>query len=688
MNETPLRAHDRSRAQRDQIIPLPGHEAGYARVMLVGTTGAGKTTLLRHLIGTDPHRDRFPSTSTAKTTTADIEIVTAAGPFEAVITFASRDQVQADVEDCLYEAGERVIRGESDDDVAAALLEHREQRFRLSYILGTWKQDLPVVDDGAQDEFDDFDYGDSDDVGDDLASDEIVSADSVRQNNAVLRAFVERVSKLAQDVGDAVGDKWGAYEQLSDERERAEWLTEHFASALRDDAAFDALTGDIMEAIESRFGKMSAGRFANDDSLAGWPSYWRFEETDRDRFLRQVRWFSSNHHKQFGQLLTPLVDGVRVRGPLYPSAELMHGDNPQLVLLDGEGLGHSAKEVTSVSTQITDRFSEVDLILLVDSAQQPMQAAPLKLLQTVGAAGHSSKVAVAFTHFDQVKGVNLGSGLKKIDHVRASIRNALGSLRDMTTPRVSETLEERLSSHAYFLGALDRPLSKIPQRDVGEIRKLLEVFELSAIQPEPTDLAPIYTIDGEFSLGLNSAVESFRAVWRARLGLQNKPDVEQENWTRIKALCRRLATLGESEYKHLRPVADLINDLQGFLSIWLDRPLRWNKTSHTQSEERAAIDDIRQSTFQRIHDVVERRLWDERIDSWGEAYQFSGTGSTKVRANHMMVDIYQPAAPSIDLTMTSQMRKFRDEILEATREAIEEAGGQLEDVSGSTQPTR
>ena len=684
MDKVPLRAHDSSRAQREQIIPLPGHEEGYARVMLVGTTGAGKTTLLRHLIGTDPHRDRFPSTSTAKTTTADIEIVTAAGPFEAVITFASRDQVQADVEDCLYEAGQRVVRGGSDDDVAAALLEHPEQRFRLSYILGTWEQELPVVDDDAQDEFDDFDYGNSDDVGDDLASDEIVSADSVHQNNAALRAFVERVDKLAQEVGDAVEDNWGAYEQLSDERERDEWLTEHFAPALRDSEDFAKLAEDIMEAIESRFDKMSAGRFASDDSPAGWPSYWRFEETNRDQFLRQVRWFSSNHHKQFGQLLTPLVDGIRVHGPLYPSAELMRGDKPQLVLLDGEGLGHSAKEATSVSTQITDRFSEVDLILLVDSAQQPMQAAPLKLLQTVGDAGHSSKVAVAFTHFDQVKGVNLGSGPKKIEHVRASIRNALGSLRDATTPRVSETLRERLNSHTYFLGALDRPLSKIPQRDVGEIRTLLEAIELSAIQPEPTDLAPIYKIDGEFSLGLNSAVESFRAVWRARLGLQSEPDVDQEHWARVKALCRRLAALGENEYKHLRPVADLINDLQSFLSIWLDRPLRWNKARHTQSEERAAIDGIRQSTFQRIHDIVERRLWDERIDSWVTAYQFSGTGSTKVRANHMMVDIYQPAAPPIGFTMTAPMREFRDEILEATREAILEAGGQLEDVSSST----
>ena len=49
------------------------------------------------------------------------------------------------------------------------------------------------------------------------------------------------------------------------------------------------------------------------------------------------------------------------------------------------------------------------MILLVDNAQQPMQAAPLALLRTVGSSGFSKKIAIAFTHFGQVKGANLSS---------------------------------------------------------------------------------------------------------------------------------------------------------------------------------------------------------------------------------------------------------------------------------------
>ena len=127
---------------RENMLPLPTPDDGYARVMLVGSTGAGKTTLLRQLIGSDHTRDRFPSTSTAKTTTSDIEIITTAdGPYKAAVTFMTEHEVRGFVDECLEQACESAIRGRSDEEIAAALLEHSEQRFRLSYSLGAWPQE-------------------------------------------------------------------------------------------------------------------------------------------------------------------------------------------------------------------------------------------------------------------------------------------------------------------------------------------------------------------------------------------------------------------------------------------------------------------------------------------------------------------------------------------------------------------
>src|SRR6266699_5135115 len=83
---------------RERIIPLPTPDDGYARVLLVGTTGAGKTTVVRQLLGTDPIKERFPSTSAAKTTICDLEVVLAEGAFQAVVTFLPKDRIQMYVE--------------------------------------------------------------------------------------------------------------------------------------------------------------------------------------------------------------------------------------------------------------------------------------------------------------------------------------------------------------------------------------------------------------------------------------------------------------------------------------------------------------------------------------------------------------------------------------------------------------
>src|SRR5262245_12650620 len=68
---------------RERHIPLPSRDEGFAHVLMAGTTGAGKTTLLRHGIGASHEGDRFPSTSTARTTIAETEIITDNGPYRA-----------------------------------------------------------------------------------------------------------------------------------------------------------------------------------------------------------------------------------------------------------------------------------------------------------------------------------------------------------------------------------------------------------------------------------------------------------------------------------------------------------------------------------------------------------------------------------------------------------------------------
>jgi len=652
-----------SAERREARIPLPGHEEGYSRVLFTGTTGAGKTTLLRHVIGVSHTEDRFPSTSTARTTTAEIEIVTGDGPFEAVVTFMPEHEVRAHLDECLEEACLRAVHGHSDDKTIGALLAHREQRFRLSYILGGWNQQSTHESEA------DFSFDDDAVVKVALADDEAVSAEEVSRNRVRLESYLGRIRQIAEDTADETANSQGELHALENLEEKAAWL-ENFGEALYEHDDFAALAHDIMDEIEERFGRITGGDFEREAS--GWPVSWTITSEERTAFLKQIRWFSSNHHAQFGRLLTPLVDGVRARGHFHPITNGLRVA-PKLVLLDGEGIGHSAKAASSISTRVTRRFSSTDLILIVDNAEQPMQTAPLELLRSIGSSGHADKLAVAFTHFDQVKGPNLSSQSLKREHVLGSARDAIGTLRQALGAPVATLLENRLENHAFFLGGLDREIEHIPKGFQDQIRELLQLMKDSGVPATPVDAAPIYSGEGLES-ALRDAVEGFQQPWKARLGLRYHDGIAKEHWTRIKALARRLAMAWSNEYDDMRPVADLVARLQESISRWLDNPADWTRPPVSDEERHAALAGIRRAVFTALHDLGDQRLADLHRSEWTAAYDYSGTGSSKRRADEIE-NIHEEAAPVISSAMGEPARAFLHALHRLVREAVDGSGG-------------
>lgn len=655
--------HD-AEASRSAAIALPSHDDGYSTVLFLGTTGAGKTTLLRHVIGSDPETDRFPSTSTAKTTTADIEIVVAPGDFSGAVTFMPEHEVRAHIDECIEEACLEAIQGKSDAKIAAALLEHREQRFRLSYILGGWNT-------APESEDNDFSFDDDPKPDTSIGEDEEVTAEEIETQRIRLFSFVDAVKELAKETGAFCEAGIG---RLIDEKSadgKAAWL-ELFGVEAFKNPRFSTLALDLMDEVAERFDRIEVGNTKR--SATNWPTIWTYDCDDRDDFLAAVRWFSSNHHRQFGRLLTPIVDGIRVQGPLYPDLD-EQGEELKLVLLDGQGLGHTASSVSSVSTRVTNKFSRVDMILLVDNAQQPMQAAPLALLRAVGSSGFADKLAIAFTHFDQVKGANLGSFDQKRDHVLGSVSNAIASLRDIVGAGVAGAVERQVDRHSVFLGGLDKPTAKLPGGFRRQLENLVEMMRLSGAPSEETDCSPIYELKG-LEIAMHDAIDAFRDPWRARLGISYHDGISKEHWTRIKALSRRLASRWADEYDNLTPVADLLARLQEEASKWLDRPADWTRSPHTDEERELALDRIRRTVFARLYDLTKTRLTDDQVANWREAFDHSGQGSAMRRA-HTIETIHEVAAPRISAAMTADARLFLSRLHEILREAIKDAGGQI-----------
>ena len=667
------------RGLRDEAIPLPPRDPdGYRHVLLLGTTGAGKTTLLRQLIGTDPTEERFPSTSTSKTTIADTEIILDEGPWRAVVTFASSDEVREYLNECISAAIRVVVRDAdraTDAIVLRALLNHVNQRFRFSYVLGNGpKPEKSVAD---------FDDEDEDENGvspkdAELFSDEERGAVDLSATDELLASSVRRLRGLAESLREQLNAELKpSAEKEDDKRAVDELLEEGLDAMLRDDETFHEIADALMDEIEKRFDLLPPGTVAR--NRQGWPLTWNGEwpVDERREFIRSVSRFSSNYAPWYGRLLTPLVNGVRVTGPFSPKWK--DGPLPELVLFDGEGLGHTPKSSSSVSTGVSRLIETVDAVVLVDNATQPMQAAPLAAMRELVATGNGRKLILAFTHFDEVKGDNLPSTNEKAQHVLASAENVLAAFGEDLGPYAERILRKRLEAARFFLENLQEPLSESTgpgRRTIRQFVKLLEAIDQIVEKPQPTEARPVYD-RMNLVLAVRSAAGAFQEAWRPRLGLESKPGFAKEHWTRVKALNRRLAAMGKDEYDTLRPVADLRQELRDRIYVFIQSPLRWEGPEPTEEERQTKYDALADNLSGRLLALSTRRVWRERIKDWERAYQESGMGSTFVRARIIGNDIYEPAAPVPDVTPTPDRNQFLREVVGEVEGAAEEIGARV-----------
>ena len=671
-------------AIRDDAIPLPGEDDGYSRVMFMGTTGAGKTSLLRHLIGSDPRRDRFPSTSTGKTTIADIEVITAPGDFEAVVTFFPQRLVRTYVAESVLEACKTAWRDRPPEQIAQDLLNHKEQRFRLGYLLGSW---LPADQEADQDDWgereaDQDDWGEWEADEDDSEQPAAISADEAELGSATvptaeeraemqrtIEAHIETICGLVESADAELSQELGEplKEQGGDDLEAAiELLLEQVEKLPSYWELVDTIAGEVL----SRFEVLKAGELTK---RGGWPEKWTFRSSDRDEFIRQLRWFSSNHYQAYGRLLTPVVQGIRAKGPFAPSFE---DDIPKWVLIDGEGLGHTPESAASVSTHYTSRYRSVDVILLVDNAKQPMQAAPLSVLRSVATSGHQEKLAIAFTHFDAVKGDNLPGYPAKRDHVLASVRSALNGLQDAIGDIALSGLERQIDERCFMLGWLDQPATKVPVGARKQLVQLTGFFEHAIAQAPPPAAQPLYDPAG-LAFAVQAAARDFHSLWDARLGYRHRDGVSKEHWARPKALTRRVALdMDNYEYKHLKPVAELIARLSETISRFLDAPAKWDPPAKDDDEAAVAIAQIRAEVHTALHSFATERIIVQHLAGWDKAFAFSGRGSTFERAQALR-EIYGEAAPVPGVELSEVASEFLASVRKLVIHAIRDGGGDL-----------
>src|SRR4051794_21954935 len=161
--------------------------------------------------------------------------------------------------------------------------------------------------------------------------------------------------------------------------------------------------------------------------------------------------------------------------------------------MDGEGIGHTPESAASLSTAVTKRYERSDLILLVDSAMQPMVAGPLALLRSLASSGHEEKLVVVFTHFDQVRGDNLPNRKAKEDHVFASLENALRGVGDALGAGVARSLRRNLDKRVFFVSNIHEASLK-NRATLADLKGLVELMEAAIAEGPAVTAVPIYDL--------------------------------------------------------------------------------------------------------------------------------------------------------------------------------------------------
>lgn len=290
--------------------------------------------------------------------------------------------------------------------------------------------------------------------------------------------------------------------------------------------------------------------------------------------------------------------------------------------------------------------------------------------------GHTSKLHICFTHFDEVKGDNLPEISDKENHVIGSLENALDEIGKKLGPNAQRYLIKQMENETlFFLGGIHEMIHETDEYTNDQLIRLVEALQRSIEEPEPSETFPIYN-GTTAALAIQQGAKDFYKQWNSILNLSQDKSLK-EHWKRIQALNRRFAELNEDEYDGLRPLADMIMMLrENLFTAILDEPVGWTAPNASDDMKQSSIDQIAGEFNKNLHDYIVSNTWNSQMTEWVHAYQLSGTGSTKVRAKEIQ-SIYKTTIPE-PYEFHSQSNIVY-EIYKILKQSIEDCGGRMTD---------
>ena len=641
--------------KREEIIPIEKEDC--QKILLLGTTGAGKTTLLRQLIGVF----NFPSTSTSRTTIHDIEILSKnVNDYEAVVTFISEDETRNYIEDCVSDAIFQYIKTEDEERMMKHFLFHENMKFRLGYIIGKpfkAENNTEIKDLG-------FEFEVDDDNDNDVKKEEKKAFVKSEKIQIRLNNFSEKLKEISNIIEHEISSVISIDIDTIVKEDTVLYFEQH-DKIIRQNNNIQDFIDEVLEAVKETFNYITQGE---KEETNNWINLWKYKTHKRDDFIKIISSFSSNNANDYGRLLAPLVNGMRIKGRFLANYH-KPTEFKEFIFIDGEGLGHNIDTSSNLSENITNKFKFIDKILLIDNAEQPMQAAPIMVLKNATAYGIQRKIILAFTHFDQVKGANFSNDQDKKDHIDFTVNNVLNNIGKERGKLAQKSLETTISKNKFFLSDIQN--RKLKRKTAIELRNLVEKLAYNDPDIESLENPQITFSSSSLDDYILEAIQKFRELWNDYFGFSYQPKYKKVHWATLKAFTKRI-TWGQNEYSNLTPVQDLTYNLNTSIELFLENSIL-DPHIFNDNDKINTFDKIKETLRKKFYKKIKNVLIDiERYNMWEDAYYYTGIGSSRKRA-FTIQKIYNNATFDIQESIRKQKEsKFFFEIKKIVAEAIEE----------------
>jgi hypothetical protein len=377
------------------------------------------------------------------------------------------------------------------------------------------------------------------------------------------------------------------------------------------------------------------------------PETHEFESTDAAAFVQKLKPFLGLEEGS----ISPAVEKARVRGRL--KSQLLP-EGMQLIITDGEGIGHDTREIRVLSARHLDYFYTSDSVLLFEDSETPFTRGAKNALAQISKYGYLPKLSLVFSRLDKVQAEKEGRDAQKREVLR-SLRNVLTSLESEGTLVAKESLDIR------YLGNMHETTPDTAT--IAELADLLQSIVDRHGKPKHAFARPVY--DYELLAGyLAEATSALRISWEGYI-LGTGP--EAAKWQTQKAFTNRMDRK-EEEFRFLKPVAEFTQNFVSSLERFLAKPLHWNPEI-TDIHKKVCLELLRQELSHQVLKLVREEILVTEHPGWNEAAnRISGPRSTPVRSRKIM-EIIRNTAP--DMT-GDRAKRFKDAVKDVVESSIAE----------------